>query len=75
MSFLKTITILIGAIPEILKLIRELQEFIEEYNERRAFKERMKKLQEAVHEARETKDTSKLDEFFGKEKKAIEGKT
>lgn len=62
---MKTFLILISAIPELLRLVKELRQFVKEYNERALFKQKMKDLEEAIHEARKTKDTRKLEEFFG----------
>lgn len=62
--FLKKALILISAIPELLRLIKELRQFVTDYNERKLFKQKMQDLELAIHEARQTKDTTKLEEFF-----------
>ena len=53
------------AIPSIVSLLKEIFKALGEWREQSEKKKRAQELREAVNEARETKNTKKLEEFFG----------
>jgi hypothetical protein len=64
-GFIQGLYILIKAIPDFLNLAKEIMKFLHELEDYLDRKNRLKELKEAVKDARENKDTSKLDQLFG----------
>lgn len=66
MATLKVILEILRSMPALISLAREIWEALSDLKDDLEKKERAKKLAEGVKDAREKKDTRKLEDFFGK---------
>lgn len=65
MTWLVGLLTLIKALPDLIAVLRELMKFIHEAQDYIERWEKTKKMHQAIKKARETGDTSGLDELFG----------